>query len=159
MRGDGTTSTEQHPTHTFAKPGSYTVTLKTTADNGCEGKIALEIWAGDQFGNEWDCQALFLVLPDAANKLGFQFMDLSTTKLSAISSWNWNFGDGTTSTEQNPFHVFAKAGVYKIVLEIAGDSCNSLFVNKLDTDNPKAVAGDNDGALGLSSILPRKNWN
>lgn len=149
--GDGTTSNEQHPTHTFVKNGSYTVTLKTTADNGCESKIALEIYAGNKLGNEWDCQAMFLPLPDAANKLGFQFVDMSTTKADVITAWNWKFGDGTASAEQNPFHIFPAAGIYKISLEIKGSLCNSLFFMELDTENPKLAPDGKTSELGLSA--------
>ncbi|HZD54818.1 MAG TPA: PKD domain-containing protein, partial [Candidatus Aquicultoraceae bacterium] len=45
------------------------------------------------------------------------FSDLST---GAISSWSWNFGDGGTSTEQNPSHDFLAAGVYTVSLTVTG---------------------------------------
>lgn len=37
-----------------------------------------------------------------------------------IKSWNWDFGDGTNSTEQNPIHQYKKAGKYIVVLNIEG---------------------------------------
>lgn len=37
-----------------------------------------------------------------------------------IKSWNWDFGDGTTSTEQNPIHQYKEAGKYIVVLNIEG---------------------------------------
>lgn len=38
-----------------------------------------------------------------------------------ITSWHWDFGDGTTSTEQNPIHTYRKDGVhYTVTLTVAG---------------------------------------
>jgi PKD repeat protein len=37
-----------------------------------------------------------------------------------ITKWHWDFGDGTTSTEQNPVHQYTKAGKYIVVLDIEG---------------------------------------
>lgn len=45
------------------------------------------------------------------------FTDMSTGK---ISSWNWNFGDGRTSTSRNPGHEYAAPGTYKASLTVAG---------------------------------------
>ncbi|MBI1185394.1 DUF5011 domain-containing protein [bacterium] len=50
-----------------------------------------------------------------------QFTDKSYTYNStfyAIKSWKWNFGDGGTSTKQNPKHLYAKAGIYKVSLVV-----------------------------------------
>ncbi len=51
--------------------------------------------------------------------LPIQFTDASSN---VPTSWNWDFGDGTTSTEQNPVHTYAESGIYTITLE----ACNSL---------------------------------
>jgi hypothetical protein len=37
-----------------------------------------------------------------------------------VTSWNWTFGDGETSTEQHPLHAFAKPGSYTTILEVTG---------------------------------------
>ncbi|HKK79025.1 MAG TPA: PKD domain-containing protein, partial [Phaeodactylibacter sp.] len=71
---------------------------------------------------------LFVVAPVTAGieapsfvcgTLPVQFTDASTN---VPTSWNWDFGDGTTSTEQNPVHTYAESGIYTITLE----ACNSL---------------------------------
>ena len=43
----------------------------------------------------------------------------------AITSWKWDFGDGTTSTEQHPIHPYAKAGQFVVVLYIEGPAGKS----------------------------------
>lgn len=45
------------------------------------------------------------------------FKDLS---VGAITSWKWDFGDGTTSTEQHPQHAYAKPGNYVVILDVTG---------------------------------------
>ncbi len=42
-----------------------------------------------------------------------------------IKSWNWDFGDGTNSTEQNPIHQYKEAGKYIVVLNIEGSKGKS----------------------------------
>jgi hypothetical protein len=45
------------------------------------------------------------------------FKDLS---VGTVTVWKWDFGDGTTSTEQHPVHTYAKAGNYVVLLEVTG---------------------------------------
>ena len=52
--------------------------------------------------------------------LTVNFSDKSTAKHTNISSWQWNFGDGTTSNEQNPQHIYSNPGIYKVSL-VVGD--------------------------------------
>lgn len=54
-----------------------------------------------------------------------QFHDLSSggeapDYIGGVTSWKWDFGDGSTSTEQNPIHVYTKTGTYDVILEVAG---------------------------------------
>jgi PKD repeat protein len=46
-----------------------------------------------------------------------RFLDESTGK---ITSWLWDFGDGGTSTQQNPTHVYLKNGYYTVTLKVTG---------------------------------------
>ena len=50
------------------------------------------------------------------------FKDLSQGE---VTSWNWDFGDGTTSTQQHPVHTYSKAGDYTVVLEVDGPEGHS----------------------------------
>ncbi|MCF8294807.1 MAG: choice-of-anchor D domain-containing protein [Bacteroidales bacterium] len=88
----------------------------------------------------------------------FQFTDLSTGN---PTSWLWDFGDGTTSTTQNPTHVYQNAGIYSVSLLVSnGSSSDTLIMNNyitvistlelsyLKTDNQ--CFGENNGAINLS---------
>jgi PKD repeat protein len=51
--------------------------------------------------------------------LTVQFTDTST---GSITSWAWNFGDGTTSTTQNPSHIYSQTGTYNATLTVSNAS-------------------------------------
>lgn len=51
----------------------------------------------------------------------YNFTDLSTTLNSNIISWNWDFGDGNTSTQQNPTHFYAASGTYNVKLKVTNN--------------------------------------
>ncbi|HQC11852.1 MAG TPA: PKD domain-containing protein, partial [Methanoregulaceae archaeon] len=114
--GDGATSEEQNPTHTFEEVGSYTVELTVWNDCGTDSTtapinaICLEP------------VAQFTADPDSGYApLTVQFTDSS---LNNVISWNWNFGDGSTSTQQNPVHTFDEVGTYTVTLTVQND-CGS----------------------------------
>ena len=122
--GDGETSNEQNPLHTYADGGVYDITLVITSEH-CGEFIAIHhICIGDGGGvGGPDCQSFFfLEQANTDDLLSFQFIDLS---LGNVNAWAWDFGDGTTSTEQNPTHTYAEAGDYIVTLSIFAGDCQS----------------------------------
>lgn len=128
--GDGTTSNEQNPVHTYAQEGSYLVILTTTSENGCSGYWCLYINSGYPipvfeeycsayfgYGQGFGIDSTNIGGGNPENELALQFYDYSYYS-GTVLSWNWDFGDGTTSTEQNPHHEFASEGTYNICLSI-----------------------------------------
>lgn len=55
------------------------------------------------------------------NNLSVNFTDTSSDTDGNVVSWDWNFGDGGTSTEQNPVHTFNAAGTYNVSLTVKDD--------------------------------------
>ena len=100
--GDGATSTQQHPTHTFTTQGAYPVTLTVTNAAGSTSKtLTLTV-------NVAKPVASFTYTPQSGRApLEVRFTDTSAATGGAPASWLWNFGDGTTSTQQHPTHTFA----------------------------------------------------
>ncbi|MBN8679007.1 MAG: PKD domain-containing protein [Chitinophagales bacterium] len=150
--GDGNTSTEQNPEHTYATSGIYTVTLDIETLDGCESSMSFDICVGDSCWIdpfEFDCQAMFIPVPDSLGGNGLQFIDLSFVPDPSQLQWNWNFGDGTTSTEQNPYHEYAQPGVYVVTLTIESVDCSSSISFEVDTENPWNF-GRETAQLGLS---------
>jgi len=63
--------------------------------------------------------ASFTYLPSAPTTADtIQFTDQSTDSDGTIASWSWDFGDGTTSTSQNPTHKYSSVGVYTVSLTV-----------------------------------------
>ncbi len=60
--------------------------------------------------------------------LGCQFTDLSTDSTSTVASWQWQFGDGQTSTDQNPLHAYAQGGTYDVTLSVTDEAGASSAV-------------------------------
>lgn len=78
----------------------------------------------------------------------------SSLSSSGILSWAWDFGDGATSTEQNPTHHYAQTGSYNTTLYVIGnDGCNSdTLTIPIDVyPNPIANFSSLDGCLGYTT--------
>ena len=69
----------------------------------------------EQFMKKIEAQWSFKVID--MDRRVVAFSDLSTGK---ITSWRWEFGDGTTSTEQHPVHTYKRPGRYIVTLYIEG---------------------------------------
>ena len=66
----------------------------------------------------------------SANLLDVQFTDMSTDSDGSISSWNWNFGDGTSSSLQHPQHTYLQGGTYEVSLVVTDDAGASHSTSK-----------------------------
>ena len=121
--GDSNTSTLQNPSHTYATAGTYTVCLYVTAEHNdgtvCEDHFCWTVTT--ECDTECSLDALFDYdyLSDVTCMV--QFIDLSAfSGGTSIIAWNWNFGDGNTSTLASPVHTYATSGVYTVTLTVTG---------------------------------------
>lgn len=122
--GDGNASEEPVPMHQYAEPGVYVVTLTIETASGCTSSMSVILTTADNILYEDECRALFLpfINPDS---LQVFFLNLSSSDAASIS---WDFGDGNTSTEYIPSHIYAAAGVYTVTLTITTeDGCESTY--------------------------------
>jgi PKD repeat protein len=110
--GDGTDSTEQNPKHTYTSAGTYTVNLVVSNANGTNSKLTTITVLSQPVipVADFKCDVTQGYTP-----LSVMFTDLSRNTV----QWNWNFGDGTYSTEQNPMHTYTSAGTYTINLVVS----------------------------------------
>lgn len=116
--GDGTTSTEAAPSHTYSEYGDYVVTVTASTSN-CSATSSVFVSAIEDNGNDYYCQAFFFFeQPDTTNLLTYQFVNFTFYDENSTSNFTWDFGDGTTSNELNPLHTFPAEGSYTVTLSI-----------------------------------------
>lgn len=121
--GDGSSSTEQNPIHTYATPGLYLVTLTITSGD-CTSSMSMIILTDFDVLYDEGCLALFL--PFKTDSLTYAFLNLSSD---FGADYQWDFGDGNTSTEAMPVHTYAAPGNYEISLTMTTpDGCASTFI-------------------------------
>ena len=107
--GDGAVSSLPNPTHAFGAPGFFRVSL-TVSDGGATKTVSRTIAVLAQARHT----ASFRYSPSyPAVAEPIQFTDTST---GSPTSWLWDFGDGSSSSSQNPSHAFQKKGFFKVVL-------------------------------------------
>lgn len=117
--GDGATSTDSTPSHTYTTPGNYNIKLTLTTPAGCTDTLTAV--KGAQVGIK--PKAGFSADPlDVCANTSVNFTDLSTG--APANSWLWKFGDGGTSTEQNPAHLYNNAGKLTVVLIVSNYGCS-----------------------------------
>lgn len=67
----------------------------------------------------------------ACSDLSCSFTDTSTDNEGVVSAWSWDFGDGQTSAEQHPNHVYSAVGSYNVSLTATNDVGNSAFTSQV----------------------------
>ncbi len=107
--GDGKVSTGQNPVHVFTQGGDYSVTLSVSGISGCDTTITQTV----------------NILPGANTNFSYANVCIGdtvqfTNSTSPEGTWLWDFGDAgsavNTSTEKNPRHYYAAAGLYTVQL-------------------------------------------
>ena len=116
--GDGQTSTMNSPSHTYASPGTYQVTLTVGCGNGlCTSEITKAVTVSALPTVSFDATTVCQGSPT-------QFTG-QVTGGQNITNYQWNFGDGQTGTGQSTSHTYAQAGTYQVTLTAtsASGSC------------------------------------
>ncbi|MFM7709481.1 MAG: PKD domain-containing protein, partial [Ferruginibacter sp.] len=124
--GTGATSSNANPTYTYTQQGNYAVSLTATGSNGCSASLNR---------NQFVTIQLPVVgireLPQrGCAPFEWQFEHVVYGG-DPIATYHWDFGDGTTSTQQSPTHVF-DSGTYNIQLSIVTTAGCTDTVKDLD---------------------------
>ncbi len=122
--GDGTSANVQHPSHAYTNAGIYTVTL--TASNATTSSVATKqvVVAASPIVAAFD-------ISNANPAIGAN-VTFTDKSIGSPTSWQWSFGDGSTSAAQNPVHAYAGPGTYTVSL-IASNGSTSNMASKTVT--------------------------
>ncbi|HEO69771.1 MAG TPA: PKD domain-containing protein, partial [Candidatus Hydrogenedentes bacterium] len=121
--GDGTTSNLRHPAHSYPSTGSYTVTLTVTTSETATDTLTVPDYINVEIKPP---QANFAASDtDIYRWETVEFTDLSDPGTGPITDWLWVFGDGDTSTAQNPYHRYDVMGTYEVTLTVTTPSGTS----------------------------------
>lgn len=163
--GDGNTSGQQNPANQYTTPGLFTVslTVHNTARCAATSTKPNYIQANPNPVAKFEADPWITTLdtPD------IDFSDLSASD-STITGYEWDFGDGTTSTEENPTHTYLQAGEYDVVLYIETvNGCMDTTIAKVALTEevklyiPNAFTPNGDGINDVFEIkgTPISNFN
>ncbi|MDB5248215.1 MAG: hypothetical protein JWQ40_2609 [Segetibacter sp.] len=115
--GDGATSGDSLPIHKYIDTGFFTITL-ISYNFGCSDTLIKENYVHinppiAKFDTAFFC----------ADPLTRRFIDKSID----ATSWEWEFGDGGTSKDQNPSYTYAKSGTYPVTLLVKNGQCQDVL--------------------------------
>lgn len=122
--GDGNTSTENSPTHTYKSSGSYLVKLVANPDSVCTSDKSERFYFGVNSGLDFEFKN------DPCDSI-IQFK-VKKTGGPPILTYKWDFGDGSMSNTIEPAHKYAKHGTYKIkLITDKATSCESIIEKEI----------------------------
>ena len=115
--GTPATSTEQNPLVTYDTPGTYDVTLEVTADAGSNQVVSEDL-------------ITVIGIPTAEFEVTIEDLEYSFVYTGVNGDeFNWDFGDGNSSTEVNPVHTYDDNGIYTVIL-VVSNACGNDFITK-----------------------------
>jgi gliding motility-associated-like protein len=117
--GDGSVSNKPNPTYTYYEAGKYKIKLTVTGEGGIDYKSQeTEVYVLPN--SFFDFAPKFVYVNDES----VNFFNLSDHG----DIFEWDFGDGTTSSKYNPKHVYREEGVYDVTLKVwTSDDCFDLY--------------------------------
>jgi PKD repeat protein len=135
--GDGTTSTETNPTHTFRSAGVYTVTLQVTGPGGTSNVSRQTSVTGIN-------PPVASFITDKSSGPAPLTVVFTNQSSGNITGYTWDFGDGQTNTQTSPTYTFNTVGTYNVILEARGQGGTSRVIRQITVSNPQVpppVAG------------------
>jgi PKD repeat protein len=144
--GDGSTSTSASPAHTYETSGQFTasLTVRDSAGNQSQATRVMTIGSAQQ-----PLTAAFTWSPSSpAAGDAISFSDRST---GGVTSWLWNFGDGSASSDPNPVKIYGQAGSYNVTLTIYRNAESRVASQRISIAS-KSPATPQPGAF--SSLVP-----
>lgn len=125
--GDGGSSIEQNPTHTYTSKGTFTVTM-TATNSGGSNTVTKDAYVTVSQNTVAPTASFVATTTSGFTPLTVKFVD---TSINGPTSWVWTFGDGNSEFVQNPTHTYTSEGTYSVTLT-ATNSIGSSTATKVD---------------------------
>lgn len=122
--GDGTYSDSTEPTHMYTTPGKYNITLTYTTADGCVDSVLFP--NGIIIGSKPESN----FTADPLNTCAFNKINFTDQTSGNPDQWVWFFGDGSSSSTQNPSHQYADTGFFNITLIALNNGCPDTLTSK-----------------------------
>ncbi|MBU2945666.1 PKD domain-containing protein [Zobellia uliginosa] len=145
---DGSTANSSNPSHSFKAKGTYNVILTVTDEEGLKDSETISITITETENAAPNAKASANITKGEA-PLEIQFKGSDSTDDKAITSYSWDFKDGSTATSSNPSHSFNAEGTYNVVLTVTDKEglkdSETITVTITETENeaPNANASAN----------------
>ncbi len=152
---DGTISLDASPVFQFSSAGAYGVCLQSSDATGCTSVACDTVFVGADgtinppeppgcLAGFWPLQAVV----DSSNGAGMVepvpfevwVWNLSSAT-DGIDSYSWSFGDGNTSTEAYPTHVYDGPGPYVLCLTITNSNCSDSYCDTISINDDGMLNG------------------
>jgi gliding motility-associated-like protein len=146
--GDGNTSTQENPIHTFTSEGSYIVTLYADPGSNCGDTTTLEV---NVFESLLEVDFLFSQSDCNDNTGVISFTGLINAN-NGVQTVLWNFGDGTTSSEVSPNHTY-ETGTYVVTLTVTDNVGCTNFVSDVIEVSTEPLVVDFDWTASCNPVM------
>ena len=134
--GDGNTSNLQNPAHTYGSGGIFSVSLTLTDEDNATSTKSISVTAIDPSINQPPIAVVTASPNSGTAPLLVNFSSVGSSDADGnIDSYEWDFGDGATSTQINPSHTYTTQGSFVCTLTVK----------------------DDDGAIGTTSVSVNVN--
>ncbi|MGN6510343.1 MAG: PKD domain-containing protein, partial [Chitinophaga sp.] len=154
---DNRTESMENPSHVFRNVGLQDVTLEVS-NFGCRRSVTKT-----DFITVLPPIADFTFAQSCADRYTVQFTDRSDFGPIAGTprTWLWDFGDGYTSGDQSPVHVYTQTGHYTVTLTVSNGDCQSVTRLALDVIDEKPVISSDKAEIcaGGAVVISRNELN
>lgn len=116
--GDGETSTEAFPTHSYTTPGTYSVRLTATNPNGSDDTLMTNLVTVAGTTPTFTVQNTQIQLPTPIGS----FNNTTAETQQGTYAYRWDFGDGSTSQQKHASHLYTTTGCYTVKLRVTDPS-------------------------------------
>lgn len=146
--GDGTNSISAEPVKNYATANTYLVTLIANSNNGCSDTLTQSFSVFPQ------PVASFI----AANVCDGDSVSFVNNSSGVINTYQWNFGDGDTSSSVSPKHLYAANGVYTVQLIVANGNCADTTTQNISVfATPIAAFATSNTCLGGTTTFTNQS--